>query len=166
VVGCPGSGTRRSEPLARRAGTERPSGVARVGDELGGHLRGRPELAQYARVRRVGALLFLAGVSSRRPDDSVEGASREPTGEVRIDVHAQTAGCIENLRAALVREGLGLSSLVDVTVFLVDMADYAAFNEAWNRFFDASGPTRTTVAVRQLPDPLLAIELKAIAAFE
>lgn len=137
-----------------------------MGHDIGGHLHGRPELAQYARARRVGSLLFLAGVSSRRPDDSVAGASTAPTGELRIDVAAQTEGCIGNLRAALRREGLELSSLVDVTVFLVDMAHYAAFNEAWNRFFDASGPTRTTVAVRALPDPQLAIELKAIATFE
>ena len=68
--------------------------------------------------------------------------------------------------AALEREGLDLSHLVDITVFLVNMSDYGGFVEIWNRFFDASGPTRTTVAVHQLPDPLLAIELKAIATHE
>ena len=135
-------------------------------DKSGGHLRGKPELAQYARARRVGPVLFLAGVSSRQPDNTVKGASAGPTGALEIDIRAQTEGCIENLGAALDREGLQLSSLVDVTVFLVNMADYGGFNEAWNRFFDASGPTRTTVAVHQLPDPQLAIELKAIAAFE
>lgn len=137
-----------------------------LSEEAGGHLSGRPELAQYARTRRAGPLLFLAGVSSRRPDDSVEGAAPGPTGATEIDIRAQTEGCIRNLRAALEREGLPLSSLVDVTVFLVHMADYGGFNEAWNRHFDASGPTRTTVAVHQLPDPQLAIELKAIASLE
>ena len=53
-----------------------------------------------------------------------------------------------------------------MTVFLVNMADNSGFNEAWNRFFDTCGPTRTTVAVHQLPDPQLSIELKAIATFE
>ena len=96
----------------------------------------------------------------------VKGSSTGPTGALEIDIRAQTEGCIENLQAALDQEGLQLSSLVDVTVFLVNMADYGGFNEAWNRFFDGSGPTRTTVAVHQLPDPQLAIELKAIAAFE
>ena len=131
----------------------------------GGHLHGKPEFAQYARARRVGSLLFLAGVSSRRPDNTVKGASTGPTG-TQVDIRAQTEGCVENLEAALDREGLQLSSLVDVTVFLVSMADYGGFNEAWNGFFDDSGPTRTTVAVHQLPDPQLAIELKAIATFE
>jgi len=131
----------------------------------GGHLSGVPALTQYAKARRAGDLLFLAGVSARRPDNSVKGASREGTGALAIDIRAQTEGCIENLRAALEAEGLGLANVVDVTVFLVSMADYGGFNETWNRFFDASGPTRTTVAVHQLPDPQLAIELKAVASF-
>jgi 2-aminomuconate deaminase len=137
-----------------------------MSEARGGHLSGNPTLTQYARSRRVGSLLFLAGVSARQPDNSVKGASRERTGALETDIRAQTEGCIENLRAALEAEGLGLEHLVDVTVFLVSMADYAGFNETWNRFFDVSGPTRTTVSVHQLPDPQLAIELKAIAAFE
>jgi 2-aminomuconate deaminase len=131
----------------------------------GGHRTDAPALTQYATARRAGDLLFLAGVSARQPDNSVKGASRDRAGALAIDVRAQTEGCIENLRAALEAEGLGLANVVDVTVFLVSMADYGGFNETWNRFFDAAGPTRTTVAVHQLPDPLLAIELKAIASF-
>jgi 2-aminomuconate deaminase len=130
----------------------------------GGHRVGAPHLTQYARSRRAGGLVFLAGLSARRPDDSVPGAVRGPTGALELDVRVQTEGCIENLRHALEAEGLGFADLVDVTVFLVSMADYAGFNETWNRFFDASGPTRTTIAVHQLPDPQLVIELKAIAS--
>jgi 2-aminomuconate deaminase len=137
-----------------------------VNEPSGGHLSGKPELTRYARARRVGPLLFLAGVSSRQRDNSVKGASAGPTGSLDLDIRAQTQGCIENLRSLLEREGLQLASLVDVTVFLVSMADYDGFNEAWNRFFDESGPTRTTVAVHQLPDPQLIIEVKAIASFE
>jgi len=132
----------------------------------GGHLSGAPALTQYACSRRAGNLLFLAGVSARQPDNSVKGASRGPTGALEIDIRGQTEGCIENLRAALEAEGLRLEDVVDVTVFLVSMADYGGFNETWNRFFGASRPTRTTVAVHQLPDPQLAIELKAIASIE
>jgi 2-aminomuconate deaminase len=132
----------------------------------GGHLAGVPKLAQYAKARRAGNLLFLAGVSSRQPDNSIKGSSRGASGAIDIDIREQTKGCIENLRSALEGAGLGLGDLVDVTVFLVNMADYGGFNEAWNDFFTTKGPTRTTVSVHQLPDPDLAIELKAIAAFE
>jgi 2-aminomuconate deaminase len=130
---------------------------------IGGHLTGAPDLARYAQIKEVGDLIFVAGVSSRQPDDSVMGATRGPTGAMQIDIRAQTEGAIENLRAVLESVAAGLDDVVDVTVFLVNMADYGGFNEAWNRFFDRSGPTRTTVAVHQLPDPQLAVELKAIA---
>jgi 2-aminomuconate deaminase len=130
---------------------------------IGGHLTGSPDLAHYSPIKEVGDLIFVAGVSSRRPDNSVMGASRGPTGALQIDIRAQTEGAIENLRAMLESVSARLDDVVDVTVFLVSMADYGGFNEAWNRFFDASGPTRTTVAVHQLPDPQLAVELKAIA---
>ena len=72
-----------------------------MSENSGGHLSGKPELARYGRVRRAGPLLFLAGVSSRQPDDSIKGASVGPTGAPEIDIVAQTEGCIENLRTAL-----------------------------------------------------------------
>jgi len=134
-----------------------------AGDAIGGHLRGDPQLGRYARLKRVGELLFVAGVSARRPDDTVPGAERDADGALRLDVRVQTEGCIENLAALLARAGSGLADVVDVTCFLLDMRDYRGFVEVWNRHFDASGPTRTTVAVHQLPDPQLAVELKAIA---
>lgn len=57
-----------------------------------------------------------------------------------------------------------LENIIDLTVFLVDMKDYNGFNEVYNQFFDAqSGPSRTTVAVHQLPNPRLLIEIKAVA---
>lgn len=61
--------------------------------------------------------------------------------------------------------GCGLENLVDLTVFLVNMADYAEFNTVYNEFFSGlQGPTRTTIGVRELPLPPLLIEIKAIAA--
>jgi 2-aminomuconate deaminase len=53
---------------------------------------------------------------------------------------------------------------VDLTVFLVDMQHYNEFNQVYNQYFDQkTGPTRTTVAVKQLPNPRLLIEIKATA---
>lgn len=62
--------------------------------------------------------------------------------------------------------GSELAQLVDITVFLVDMQDYRAFNEVYNEFFPVAGegPARTTVGVKQLPNPRLLIEIKALAA--
>ncbi|EFA81137.1 2-aminomuconate deaminase [Heterostelium album PN500] len=60
--------------------------------------------------------------------------------------------------------GADLENIIDVTVFLVDMQDYAKFNQVYNQYFNAeTGPTRTTVAVHQLPNPNLLIEIKSTA---
>lgn len=71
---------------------------------------------------------------------------------------------IENIAAILKAAGAGLEHVVDLTVFLVDMKDYKVFNEVYNQFFKAdTGPSRTTVAVKELPSPKLLIEIKAVA---
>ena len=57
----------------------------------------------------------------------------------------------------------GLEDLVQVTSYLVDMADFAAYNDVYAEYFTESGPTRTTVAVHQLPHPDLLIEIQAVA---
>jgi len=62
--------------------------------------------------------------------------------------------------------GADLSNLVDVTTFLVDMKDFQGYNEVYGEYFDHTGPTRTTVAVKELPHPNLLIEMKVIAMLE
>ena len=120
--------------------------------------------AQYPHPRMVGAQLFVSGLSSRRPDDTHEGVSVSESGEIVKDIRKQTRACLENLRTILNAAGLGLEHAVDVTCFLVSMSDYKGFNEVYNQYFTAKdGPTRTTVAVAQLPHPDLLVELKAIA---
>jgi len=56
-----------------------------------------------------------------------------------------------------------LNDLVELSCFLVNMNDFGGFNEVYSSYFDPSGPTRTTVAVHQLPHPHLLIEIKAVA---
>ncbi|MFQ3581612.1 MAG: RidA family protein [Chloracidobacterium sp.] len=120
--------------------------------------------ANYPHARRAGAFLFVSGLSSRRADDTLAGVTRTPDGQVIRDIAEQTEAVIENLRTVLRAAGADLDHLVDVTVFLVNMADYAAFNAVYDRYFSATtGPTRTTVAVRELPHPDLLIEIKAVA---
>lgn len=97
-------------------------------------------------------------------DEIPGGAVRDPHGHpLPYDVAAQTRAVIENVRAVLEASGGHLEDVVDVTVFLVDMArDFATFNRVYAEYFAAIGPTRTTVEVRALPTPI-AVELKCIA---
>ena len=50
-----------------------------------------------------------------------------------------------------------------MTTYLVSMNDFDGYNEVWAEFFDGTGPTRTTVAVHELPHPHLLIEIQAVA---
>ena len=84
-------------------------------------------------------------------------------GTFRLDIRSQTSAVIENIRGILHSMGADLKDVVEVSTFLVNMNDFAGYNEVYGSFFDYDGPTRTTVAVHQLPHPHLLIEIKAIA---
>ncbi len=84
-------------------------------------------------------------------------------GTSKVDIREQTRAVIENIKDILQSQGADLSNLVEITTFLVNMNDFGGYNEVYGEYFDETGPTRTTVAVHQLPHPLLTIEIKAIA---
>jgi 2-aminomuconate deaminase len=121
---------------------------------------------RFPHVKVTGDLVFVSGTSSRRPDNTIDGASADELGATTLDIRVQTQAVIENIRAVLVAAGSNLSDLVQATAYLVSMNDFAGYNEVWAEYFDENGPTRTTVAVHQLPHPHLLIEIQAIARFE
>ncbi|MEM9057608.1 MAG: RidA family protein [Pseudomonadota bacterium] len=118
---------------------------------------------RFPHVRRVGDLVFVSGTSSRRSDNSFAGVEVDEFGATKLDIRVQTRAVLDNIADILESVGGGLDDLVDLTCFLVNMNDFAGFNEAYGEVFDYDGPTRTTVAVHQLPHPHLLIEIKAIA---
>ena len=124
--------------------------------------KARPR-GRFPHARRAGDLLFVSGTSSRRPDNSFAGVEVDELGTTRLDIRAQTVAVIENIRDILRAAGGDLSDLVQVTSYLVNMNDFAGYNEVYGSYFDESGPTRTTVAVHQLPHPHLLIEIQAVA---
>ena len=88
------------------------------------------------------------------------------TGElVAGGVAEQTARALENLGAVLHAAGSDFSRVLKTTVFLVDMADFAAMNEVYARVFGDHRPARSTVAVAGLPRGAK-VEIEAIAATE
>lgn len=120
-------------------------------------------LGNYPHVKRVGDFIYVSGTSSRRPDNTHVGAEQDAEGNWHLDIRAQTKAVIENIGELLKSVGADLSHLIDMNTFLVDMKDFKGYNEVYGTFFDHTGPTRTTVAVHQLPHPNLLIEIKAIA---
>ncbi|WP_405099874.1 RidA family protein [Micromonospora sp. NBC_01412] len=117
----------------------------------------------FPHVKVAGGFVFVSGTSSRRPDNTFAGVSVDEFGTTDLDVRVQTRAVIGNVRDVLRSVGADLPDLVQVTSYLVNMNDFGGYNEVWAEFFDATGPTRTTVAVHQLPHPHLLIEMQAVA---
>jgi 2-aminomuconate deaminase len=118
---------------------------------------------RYPHFKRAGEFVYVSGTSARRPDNTIAGAEVDAMGTTTLDIRAQTRAVIENIREILAQAGAGLSDLVQVTAYLVSMNDFGGYNEVYGEYFDETGPTRTTVAVHQLPHPHLLIEMQAVA---
>ena len=119
----------------------------------------------YPHIKRAGDYLFVSGTSSRLPDNTFAGVRQvDDMGSMELDIREQTRAVLENIKDYLATEGATMADVVDVTTFLVNMNDFAGYNEVYAQYFDKeTGPARTTVAVHQLPHPNLVVEIKAMA---
>jgi 2-aminomuconate deaminase len=125
---------------------------------------GKPKpRGRFPHAKVVGDFVYVSGTSSRLPDNSFAGATVDVMGTTSLDIKVQTAAVIRNIDDILQAVGASLSDLVSITTYLVSMNDFGGYNEVYGEFFDESGPTRTTVAVHQLPHPHLLIEMQAVA---
>ncbi|WP_448546962.1 RidA family protein [Thalassotalea fusca] len=118
---------------------------------------------KFPHVKRAGDFIFISGTSSRLPDNSFAGVAVDEMGTTALDIKVQTRAVIMNIQDILRSVGADLTDLVEISTFLVNMNDFGGYNEVYSEFFDYDGPTRTTVAVHQLPHPHLLIECKAVA---
>jgi 2-iminobutanoate/2-iminopropanoate deaminase len=110
-------------------------------------------IGPYSQATMVGNVIYTAGQVALDP----------PTMQlVGKDVAEQTDRVLKNLAAVLEAAGSGLTHVVKTTVFLADMADFAAMNEVYARHFGDHRPARSTVAVRTLPKDAR-VEIDAIA---
>lgn len=125
-------------------------------------------VGHYPHARRVGDLLFLSGIGPRDPaSNGIPGNVHDAEGRlIAYDIAAQTRAVFANVRAVLDASGARWEDLVDVTVYLTDMArDFKTYNAIWAEYFPdpASAPCRTTLGIDALPTKI-AIELKCVAA--
>jgi 2-aminomuconate deaminase len=118
---------------------------------------------KFPHIKRAGDFLFVSGTSARRPDNTIAGTEVDEFGTSRLDIRIQTRAVIEDIRDILQTEGAQLQDVVEISAYLVNMNDFAGYNEVYSEYFGYEGPTRTTVAVHQLPHPHLLIEMKAMA---
>ena len=110
-------------------------------------------VGSYVHARRVGDLIFLAGIGPRS----------KGTDMIPIGAEAETEAVIANVRQVLEDSGSSLEKVVDVQVFLTNMKrDFKLFNEVYTKHFKDIPATRTTVEVGSLPTPIN-VEFKVIA---
>jgi 2-iminobutanoate/2-iminopropanoate deaminase len=112
-------------------------------------------IGPYSQAIKVNGFVFASGQIPLDPMTMqiVEG-----------NVGVQTEQVLRNLEKVLDAAGTSLERVVKTTVFLIDMADFAAMNEVYAGFFGTVRPARSTVEVRRLPrDARVEIDVVALA---
>jgi reactive intermediate/imine deaminase len=121
-------------------------------------------LGPYSHAVAYGGLVFVSGMAARDPKtNKIPGLEMSGGVKTKYDIRAETRGTIENIRQALEAAGSSLAKVIEVNVYLLDMKDFGAYNEAYSEYFNESRPARTTVAVAGLPGDI-SIEMKVVAA--
>ena len=117
------------------------------------HTKGAPAaLGPYSQAIQAGGWLFTAGQIGLDP----------ASGELAETIESQTTRALENIRAVLEAAGADMTDIVKTTVFLCDMADFAAFNAVYAEMVGDPPPARSTVQVAGLPKGAL-VEIEALA---
>ena len=112
-------------------------------------------IGPYSQAKVVNGFVFASGQIPLNP----------ATGEVEgTTIEAQAEQVMKNVGAILKEAGVGFENVVKTTCFLAEMADFAAFNSVYEKYFTGK-PARSCVAVKQLPKNVL-VEVEVIAAAE
>jgi 2-iminobutanoate/2-iminopropanoate deaminase len=110
-------------------------------------------IGPYSQAVKAGSFVFLSGQLGINPktNEFVEGGVSEQAEQV-----------FKNIKAVLSETGSDFEQVVKTTVFLADMADFAAMNAVYTQYFKEPYPARSAVAVRTLPKNAL-VEIEVIA---
>ncbi len=109
-------------------------------------------IGPYSQAIMTGNLIFVSGQIPFTPEGKMVEGGVEP----------ETVQVLENLKAVLEEAGVSLAQVVKTTVYLKDMADFAAVNEIYGKYFTDQPPARATVEVSALPKGVK-VEIEAIA---
>ena len=110
-------------------------------------------IGPYSQAIEAIGMVFVSGQLPVNPESGefAEGGIKELTRQ-----------SLTNMKNILAEAGLGMENVVKTTVFLADMADFAAMNEVYASFFEGVAPARSAVAVKTLPKNAL-VEIECIA---
>jgi len=114
-----------------------------------------PAVGPYNQAVKIGNLIFCSG---QIPIDPATG------NVVPGDIKAQAVRVLENIKLILEDQNLSLANVVKTTVFMTNLADFAAMNEVYAKYFTADCPARSTVQVAALPKGA-SVEIEIIAHY-
>lgn len=109
-------------------------------------------IGPYSQAVRAGSLVFVSGQIPLGPDGVL----------VSGGVSEQAMRCLDNIKAILAEAGLSLEHVVKTTVYMTDLSQFTALNEAYARYFQTPYPARATLGVSALPKGA-AVEIEAVA---
>lgn len=110
-------------------------------------------IGPYSQAVLARGVLYTAGQIAIVPE----------TGEIELsNIHSETHQVMKNLKGVLAAAKMNFSNVVKSTIFLKDMAQYAAINEVYSEYFSEKHPAREAVQVSQLPKNVN-IEISLIA---
>lgn len=110
-------------------------------------------IGPYSQAVKAGGFLFISGQVGIHP----------PTGNlVNSDIVAETKQVMDNINAILHQAGLSFNEVVKCSIFVKDMNNFAAINEAYAGFLGDNPPARETVEVSRLPKDVN-VEISCIA---
>lgn len=110
-------------------------------------------IGPYSQAVSAGGLVFVSG---QIPIDPANGTL------VSGDIQSETRQAMQNLKAILEAAGSGLERVLKVTLFIADMGQFSAINEAYAAFFPQAPPARACVEVSRLPKDVR-VEVEAVA---
>lgn len=109
-------------------------------------------IGPYSQGIQAGTLIFTSGQLPLNPE----------SGELEGEIQKATRQSLENIKNILESAGTSMDKVVKVVIFLRDMNDFAAMNEAYGTYFPSNPPARSAVQVARLPKDAI-IEIEAIA---
>lgn len=144
-------------------------GVAHAADGVVRHKLGGMPMSESVEISKNSSIVFLSGkIPNKLSKDAPEGVMSSYG-----DTEAQTINVLEQIKAHLAEIGLEMKDIVKLQVFLVGgeenngVMDFKGFTSAYTKYFDANAPetlpTRTTVQVAKLGNPLWRVEIEATA---
>jgi len=110
--------------------------------------------SQATMIEARGRLVFISGMTSRRPDGSIAGIG---------DIEAQTRQVCENLKAAVEAAGGTMDDICRVDVYVRNMEHFDQIHKVRREYFDVPAPASTMVEVSKMTSPDYLIEISAIA---